>query len=99
MATINARKVKIIGDQLYISTLFRTYLVGRDDIVRFRIARIPSLFDEIGLELQSIKCFFVTERVKGFLDLAEYLRVKEIFGPLWYRDVESGRKLEYSRST
>ena len=94
MSAITARKVKVEGNKLYISTLFPNFLITRDVITEFKIGKVPSLFDEIGIELKCGKTFLITERISGFFDVAKFLRVEDAFGPLWYRDVEDGRLLE-----
>ena len=94
MGVIKARKVKIDGDRLFISTRFRRFCLEKSDIASFKVGRIPSLFDEIGIELRSDKAFLITERASGFFELVIFLHVEEAFGPLWYRDAENGRQLE-----
>jgi hypothetical protein len=94
MSEIKARKVKIDGDNLLIHTLLRSFLLKRDEIAGFKVSRIPSLFEEIGIEIQASRKFLVTERAVGFFDLACFLGLEEVFGPLWYRDAEDGRQLE-----
>ena len=99
MRAIAATKVHVEDGKLHISTRFRKFTVERDEIIVFRVKRIPSFFNELGIELQCDRLFLVTERAVGFLDLAEFLNFEELFGSLWYRDAENGRELEYgSRS-
>lgn len=94
MSVIKATKVEVDGDKLSVSAHFRNFSLHRSTIASFMVRRIPSLFDEIGIELKSEKTFLVTERVSGFFELAKFLCVEEAFGPLWYRDAEDGRQLE-----
>ena len=94
MGLIKARKVKVDGDRLSISTQFRNFPLEKSAIASFKVGRISSLFDEIGIEVKCEKTFLVTERVSGFFELAKFLCVEEAFGPLWYRDAEDGRQLE-----
>jgi hypothetical protein len=92
--TINARRVEVHGEEIFISTRFRKFVIERSEIASFKVQRIPSFFDEIGIELQCDKYFLVTERADGFLDLAKFLCLDKLFGQLWYRDAENGRILE-----
>jgi hypothetical protein len=94
MRVIEAKKVKVEQDKLFISTNFRTYCVERHNISKFKVLRVSSLFDEIGIEILTKRKFLITERLNGFFDLAKFLRLEDIFGPLWYRDAEDGRHLE-----
>ena len=94
MTAIIAKTIRIVGETLYILTLFRNFSITRCDIIKFNIKRIPSFFDEIGIELHCDKTYLVTERVSGFLDLAEFLHAEEIFGSSWYSEAENGRELE-----
>lgn len=94
MNEIKARKVKVDGDTVLVFTFLRKFSFKKADIKNFKVLRIPSLFDEIGIELQANRKFIVTERDLGFFDLANFLNVEEAFGPLWYRDAEDGRSLE-----
>lgn len=96
MAAINARTVQVEGERLYISTRFRKFVIYRSDILGFKVRRIPSFFEEVGIELQCSKLFLITERAIGFIDLAKFLHVEKLFGPLWYSDAESGRELEHA---
>lgn len=77
------------------STRFRKFTIYISDISGFKVLRISSLFDEIGIILRCGNEFLITERAEGFLDLAELLHVEKLFGPLWYRDAEGGRELEH----
>jgi hypothetical protein len=75
-------------------TLLRRFSFKKADIQNFKVLRVPSLFDEIGIELQANRKFLITERVLGFFDLASFLDLEQAFGPLWYRDAEDGHQLE-----
>jgi hypothetical protein len=94
MSEITARKVEVDGDNLSIHNLFQSFSLKRNDITGFKVRRIPSLFDEIGIEIQASRTFLVAERAAGFFDLANFLGLEENFGPMWYRDAEDGRQLE-----
>jgi hypothetical protein len=94
MNDIKARKVKIDGDKVLVFTLLRRFSFKKADIQNFKVLRVPSLFDEIGIELQANRKFLITERVLGFFDLASFLDLEQAFGPLWYRDAEDGHQLE-----
>jgi hypothetical protein len=65
----------------------------KHDFETFRVRRIPSLFDEIGIELCGQQKILVPEGADGFFELAEVLDLEGVFGPLWYRDAEDGREL------
>jgi hypothetical protein len=95
MHEINIKKVLVSGEKLILSTRFRKFEIGRQDISSFKVLRIMSLFDEIGILLECSKSFMVTERAFGFFELAEFLCVQKLFGLSWYIDAESGRLLEH----
>jgi hypothetical protein len=90
---IRARKVRVADDKIYISTYLSTFVVTKNEITDFKIKKIPSLFDEITIELNSEKRFIITERIADFFALTKYLGVEDLFGVLWYRDAEDGREL------
>ncbi len=94
VAQTKARKVEICGDRISVRTLLRSFSLARSDVSGFRIVKIPSMYDEIGIELRGARDVLVTERVAGFFELAEFIGVEKAFGPLWYRDAEDGRQLE-----
>jgi hypothetical protein len=98
MGAVNATNVHIENGKLYLSTMFRRFIVEEGDILGFKVLRVPSLFEEIGIELQSDRNFIITERVNGFFDLANFLQIEELFGPLWYSDAENGRELLSKRN-
>ena len=94
MDIIKAKNITLKGSIITISTTFRRFQIRLEDIGRLKVYRVPSLFEEIGIELFCGRTFLISERISGFFDLAEILRVGEIFGPFWYRDAEDGRQLE-----
>jgi hypothetical protein len=96
MKPIKVKNIYLEGDKFSISTWFRKYSFQKDEIRSFKIEKISSLYDEIGIELQCDRTFLITERVAGFFDLAKFLSVEEIFGPLWYKDSEDGQQLEHT---
>ncbi|AXK42365.1 hypothetical protein DVR09_08465 [Erythrobacter aureus] len=95
MGVITAKKVEIDGEEIRLSSRFRKFYIRKGDIKEFRIKRIPSLFDEIGIEFSGEKTFLVSERARGFFDLTEFLNVETVFGAFWYRDAEDGRELRH----
>ena len=92
---INIRKARTEGDLLYLFSRFRRFEHGRKDFETLKVRQIPSLFDEIGIELLGQKSFLITERADGFFKVAEYFNLEGIFGALWYRDAEDGRALHH----
>lgn len=96
MTVIDAKNVHIKGEELYISTKFRRFVLSKCDILGFTIRRVPSFFDELGIELRSDRIFLITERARGFFDVVEFLHVKELFGSSWYSDAETGRELDHT---
>lgn len=96
MGAVTAKKVEINGEEICLRSRFRKFDLRKKDIKEFRIRRMPSLFDEIGIELSGEKTFLVPERARGFFDLVEFLNVETVFGALWYRDAEDGRELRHT---
>ena len=96
MSIVRVKKVEVDGENLSMSSAFRRFYVSRDEIDGFKVGRISSLFDEIGIELEGGRTFLITERASGFFNLVEFLHVEDAFGPLWYRDAEDGRSLEHT---
>lgn len=90
MGTVNVRNVIVDGDTLYLQSRFKKFSITKDSIEGFKIERIPSLFDEIGITINCGNNFLITERANGFFDLAKILDLEQYFGPLWYSDVENG---------
>lgn len=96
MRVIKVKKLWLDGNCLHLSTRFKTFNVDKSNVRKLSIKRVPSLVDEIGIELEGTRKFLITERVEGFLDLANFLCLDELFGVLWYRDAEDGHELSYA---
>jgi hypothetical protein len=94
MGAVNVKKVVVDGDMLYFRSKFRNIAISKGCITSFKIGRVASLFEEIGITINCEKEFIVTERAAGFFDLARALDVEKYFGPLWYRDAENGLTLK-----
>lgn len=94
MDIIKAKNITLKGPIISISTTFRRFHIRLGEINHLKVYRVPSLFEEIGIELHCGRTFLISERISGFFDLAKILRVEEFFGPFWYRDAEDGRQLE-----
>lgn len=97
MNLLKAKKLSISGDNINVATTFRKFDLNKKDVTSIRVFRISSLFDEIGIELETFdRKYIITERVVGFFDLAKLFHFEDLFGALWYRDAEDGRELRHA---
>lgn len=85
------------------SLIARRWLVSRvvaswSSISGITVCRMPSLFDEIGMVLNSPGgSFFVRETQEGFQELFDYLGLEAELPTDWYSMVENGKAYNVNR--
>ena len=93
------KKVTVSGDRITFKTNFRKFEYGKEDFYALTVRRIPSLFDEIAIELSGERVFLIPEIADGFFELTRIFDFENVFGSLWYRDAEDGRDLRLEMNT
>jgi hypothetical protein len=92
---IKPRRVFIDGQGCVLHSLLRRWTLSRPEVARATVERTTSLFDEIGITVDSDGLrFFVAETTRGFHDMARWLNLDESLGDDWYARVEAGERLE-----
>jgi hypothetical protein len=95
---IKIGQAKVVNREIHLKKTFRSWKLKPSEISAIRLERVLSLFDEIGVFLDTGRLLFFINETPNLLEIADLLIFNELFGDDWYQRAESGETLSWKQT-